>query len=94
MKQSVASFARALVVLLLFVAAPLSVVNATPAMAEPAQIMAAEPAVVVSEEAEPEAEDPWTARFLAPAGVVIAVVAIGASAAYYVVRVRGRYRVV
>jgi hypothetical protein len=94
MKQSVANFVRALAVLLLFVPAPLSVVNATPAMAEPAQIVAAEPAVVVPDAEEDEAEDPWTARFLAPAVVVIAVVAVGASAAYYVVRIRGRYRVV
>ena len=94
MKQSVANLVRTLAVLLLFVPAPLSVVNATPAMAEPAQIMAAEPAVEIPEEGESESEDPWTARFLAPAVVVIAVVAIGASLSYYVVRVRGRYRVV
>ncbi len=94
MKQSVANFVRALAVMLLFVPAPLAVVGTPPAVAEPVQIMAAEPAVVVPEAAEEEAEDPWTARFLAPAVVVIAVVAIGASASYYVVRIRGRYRVV
>ena len=44
-------------------------------------------------EAAEEEEDPWTARFLAPAVVVLCVVAIGASASYYVVRIRGRYRI-
>ena len=80
--------------MLLFVPAPLAVVGTPAAVAEPAQIVTAQPAVVVPEEAEEEAEDPWTARFLAPAVVVIAVVAIGASASYYIVRIRGRYRVV
>ncbi len=91
MKQSVANFVRALAVLLLFVPAPLSIANASPAMAD---TLAAEPAVIVPDEAEEEGEDPWTARFLAPAVVVITVVAVGASVSYYVVRVRGRYRVI
>ena len=95
MKQSLANFARALAVLLLFVPAPLIGVKASPAYAQStAQVIAAEPAVEVPEPAEPETEDPWTTRFLAPAVVAIAVVAVGASAAYYVVRIRGRYRVV
>jgi hypothetical protein len=94
MKQSIANLVRALAVLLLFVPAPLSVVNATPAMAEPAQTLAAEPAVILPEEAEEEAELPWTARFLGPAAVLIAVVVIAVPIVYYVVRVRGRYRVV
>jgi len=93
MKQSVANFVRALALLLLFVPAPLSVVNPTPAMAEP-EVIAAEPAVVIPEAAEEESEDPWTARFLAPAAVVIAVITVGAAVSYYVVRIRGRYRVV
>lgn len=94
MKQSVSNFVRALAVLLLFVPAPLSVATATPALAESNLIVAAEPAVVVPEAAADDEDDPWTARFLAPAAVVIGVVVVGASASYYVVRVRGRYRVV
>jgi hypothetical protein len=95
MKQSPVNFARALAVVLLFVPAPLVGVEAPAAYAAPApQILAAEPAVEVPEPAEEETEDPWTTRFLAPAVVVIAAVAVGASAAYYVVRIRGRYRVV
>ena len=93
MKHSVARLVRALAVLLLVVPAPVSLVNATPAMATPAEIVAAEPAVIVPDEAAEDEEDPWTARFLGPAAVVISVFAIGASAAYYVVRIRGRYRV-
>lgn len=94
MKQSVANFVRALAVLLLFAPAPLAVVTATPALAESTQVVAAEPAVVVPEAVEEDEEDPWTARFLAPAAVVIGVVVVGASVSYYVVRIRGRYRVV
>ena len=78
----------------MFVPAPLSVVNATPAMAEPAQVVAAEPAVMLPEASEEETEDPWTARFLAPAVVVIGAIVVGASLSYYVVRIRGRYRVI
>ena len=94
MKQSVASFARALAVMLLFVPAPLAVVGSPAAIAAPAEIVAAEPAVILPDAAEEEEEDPWTARFLAPAVVVIAVVSLGASVSYYIVRIRGRYRVV
>ncbi len=92
MKHSVANSLRALAVLLLFVPAPVALVNPPAAVAEPAQVVAAEPAVVVPEAGEEEEEQPWTSRFLAPASVVIAVVAIGASVSYYVVRIRGRYR--
>lgn len=95
MKQSFANLVRALAVLLLFVPAPLLVVDAPPAYADTgAQVVAAEPAVIVPEAAAEEEEDPWTARFLAPAVVVLGTVAVGAAASYYVVRVRGRYRVV
>lgn len=95
MKQSLASLVRGLAVLLLFVPAPLAVVGSAPAEAATgAQVVAAEPAVEVPEAAAEDEEDPWTARFLAPAVVVIAVVAVGASLSYYVVRIRGRYRVV
>ena len=61
-------------------------------MAAPAEVVAAEPAVVVPAEEEADEEPPWTARFLAPAVVVIAVLAVGGSLSYYVVRIRGRYR--
>ena len=95
MKQSVANFVRALAVLLLFVPAPLALVGTPQAYADDGvQIMAAEPAVVIPEAGEEESEDPWTARFLAPAVVVIGAATVVASAAYYIVRVRGRYRVV
>ena len=95
MKQSLANIGRALVVLLLFVPAPLAAVGAPEAYAAAdAQPLAADPAVEIPEEDEADEEDPWTARFLAPAVVVIAVVTVGASLLYYVVMVRGRYRVV
>ena len=93
MKQSVANFVRALAVVLLFLPGPVAIVAQSPAMAAPAETVAAEPAVILPEEEAEDEEDPWTARFLAPAVVVIAVVAIGASLSYYVVRIRGRYRV-
>ena len=45
--------------------------------------------------AEAEEEDqPWTARYLAPTVLALAVVALFASGGYYVVRIRGKYRVV
>lgn len=94
MKQHVASIVRALAVLLLFVPAPLAVFDAPPAYAAPAVVVAAEPVVEVPDVEGEDEEDPWTTRFLAPAVVVIAVVTVGASLAYYLVRIRGRYRVV
>jgi hypothetical protein len=94
MERPVASIVRALAVMLLLVPAPLATIEAAPAYAAPAHVLAAEPAVEVPEAAEEDEEEPWTARFLAPAVVVIAVVTVGASLAYYVVRIRGRYRVV
>jgi hypothetical protein len=95
MKQSLTKLARALWVLLLFVPALLSVVGTPAAVADTgAQIVAAEPAVVVPEEVEEGVEDPWTARFLAPLVFVIGVVSLGAAVSYYVVRIRGRYRTV
>ncbi|MDJ0499219.1 MAG: hypothetical protein QNJ89_15420 [Acidimicrobiia bacterium] len=94
MKQHVANLVRALVVLLLIMPAPLAVLGAAAADAAPVDVVAAEPAVEVPEAEGEEEEPPWTARFLAPAVVVIAVVTVGASLAYYVVRIRGRYRVV
>ena len=92
MKHSVTNFVRALAVLLMFVPAPVAVLNTPAAVAEPAQIMAAEPAVVLPDAAEEEAEDPWTARYLAPVSVVLTAVVVGAAVSYYVVRIRGRYR--
>lgn len=94
MKHRVVAITRALAMLLLFVPAPLAVSNAAPAYAAPALVVAAEPAVEVPEAEGEDEEDPWTARFLAPAVVAIAVLTVGASLAYYVVRIRGRYRVV
>lgn len=95
MKQSFDNLVRVLFVLLLFVPAPLAVVGATPAVADATvRISAAEPAVIIPEEAEEATEDPWTARFLVPAVVVIGPIAVGSAAAYYLVAIRGRYRVV
>ncbi len=95
MKQSLTKLVRALWVLFLFVPAPLSVVGTPAAIADNgAQTVAAEPAVVVPEDAEESAEDPWTARFLAPLVFVIGAVSLGAAVSYYVVRIRGRYRTV
>ncbi|MDJ0925283.1 MAG: hypothetical protein QNJ77_12045 [Acidimicrobiia bacterium] len=95
MKETLTNVVGALVVLLLFVPAPLAVVGTPAAYATGSpQVVAAEPAVEVPEESEDDEEDPWTARFLAPAVVVLGALTVGASLAYYVVRVRGRYRVV
>ena len=95
MKQSLANLVRSLTLLLLFVPAPLAIVGAPAAVAETSvQIVAAEPAVIVPEAVEEATEGPWTARFLAPAAVAIGVIAVGSVAAYYTVRIRGRYRVV
>ena len=80
--------------MLFFVPAPVAVFDATPAFAAPSGELVAQPAVEVPDAEGDEEEDPWTARFLAPAVVVIAVITVGASLAYYVVRIRGRYRVV
>ena len=93
MKHSAANFVRALAVLLLFVPAPMGVIGQTAAVATPGETLAAEPAVIVPEEAEEDEGDPWTARFLPASVVVLSVVAIGASASYYLIRIRGRYRV-
>ena len=95
MKQLLADLARAVAVLLVFVPAPLAVVGAPAAVADAsAQVVAAEPAVMVPAEAEEAAEQPWTIRFLAPLALILGVVTVVAAIAYYVVRIRGRYRVV
>jgi hypothetical protein len=95
MKKSLTNLIRSLALLLLFVPAPLAIVGSPAAVADASvQIVAAEPAVMVPEEAEDEVNDPWTARFLAPAAAVLGVAVVGSAAAYYAVRIRGRYRVV
>lgn len=95
MKQSFDTLVRILFVLLLFVPAPLAVVGTTPAVAESSvEALTDEPAVMLPEDAAEAEEDPWTTRFLAPAVVVIAVLSVGSVIAYYVVGIRGRYRVV
>jgi hypothetical protein len=93
MRETVANFVRALAVLLLLAPPLVGLFNTSKALAEPAQSVAAAPAVEVPVTAPEATEDPWTARYLGPAVVIIAVVAIGASVSYYVIRVRGRYRV-
>ena len=94
MKRYVEIIVRALVVMLLFVPAPLLAIDAAPAYAAPIDVVVAQPAVEIPEAEEADEEAPWTARFLAPAVVVIAAITVGASLAFYVVRIRGRYRVV
>jgi hypothetical protein len=90
MKQSIAILVRTFVVLLLMAPAP-ALAAPSPATAALDTIVA-QPAVEVVEESEEADEQPWTQRFLAPAMVVLGVIAVGASAAYYVVQIRGRYR--
>ena len=41
-----------------------------------------------------EEEQPWTARFLAPALLVLGIVAVVLVVVYYGVRMRGRYKIV
>lgn len=53
-----------------------------------------EPAEIAPSDAAEEEEQPWTARFLAPTLLLIGVLALVASLAYYGVRVRSRYEVV
>ena len=53
-----------------------------------------QPPVVVEPEAEEPEEQPWTARFLVPAAVVLAVVIFIAVLLYWIVRIKTRYRVV
>lgn len=53
-----------------------------------------EPAEVAPEPSDEDDEQPWTARFLAPALLLIGVLALIASLVYYGVRVRTRYEVV
>jgi len=85
---------RGLVVLLLVVPVPI-VLPARAADAQaPSRVAAAEPAVEVPKALDPALEQPWTARFLAPIVVVIGVVVVGAAGSYYILRIRGRYRVV
>ncbi len=51
------------------------------------------PAVPQEAGGEDEEQQPWTARFLAPLVLTIGVVGLVLSAAAYVVRIKGRYRV-
>jgi hypothetical protein len=52
------------------------------------------PAVEAEEGAEEEAEQPWTSRFLVPTVLAMGALGVVAAFGFYVVRVRGRYRVV
>lgn len=53
-----------------------------------------EPAEIAPPAAEDDAEQPWTTRFLAPALLLMGIVALIGSIAYYGVRVRNRYEIV
>jgi len=52
------------------------------------------PAVEAEEAAEDEDDQPWTSRFLVPTVLAMGALGVVAAFGYYVVRVRGRYRVV
>lgn len=43
---------------------------------------------------EEEVEQPWTQRYMVPTLMLLALVAVGSSVLYYVVRLRSRYTVV
>ena len=51
------------------------------------------PAVEVPPAEAEEDEQPWTTRYLVPTTLLLGLVAIGGSLAYYGFRIRGRYRV-
>lgn len=53
-----------------------------------------EPAEMAPADAPDEEEQPWTARFLAPAILTLGVLGLVGSVAYYGIRVRSRYEVV
>ena len=53
-----------------------------------------EPAEITPPAAEDDAEQPWTSRFLAPTILVIGIVALIGSIAYYGIWVRSRYEIV
>lgn len=93
MKQTLTDLVYALAVLLLFVTAPLALSAPSPAYADTAAAVVAAPAVEAPAPVPPDTEQPWTARFLAPAIVVLGVAVVVAAGAYYIVKVRGRYRV-
>ncbi|MFQ5555664.1 MAG: hypothetical protein ACE5GC_09900 [Acidimicrobiia bacterium] len=52
------------------------------------------PAVEAPSASEDDSDQPWTARYLAPTVLAMALVALAGSGAYYALRVRGKYRVV
>ena len=52
-----------------------------------------EPAEMAPSPEDSEAEDQWTAKFLAPTVAVLGVVGIVLAFAFYMLRVRARYRV-
>jgi hypothetical protein len=52
------------------------------------------PPVTVGDTTPEPVEEPWTARFLAPATAVLGLVIFVIVVAYYFIRIRGRYEVV
>lgn len=86
------------VALLLFVLGVPAAAIATEAETESTTTTAADPdaivpAVEVPAVAEEAEEPPWTTRFLAPATLALGVLGVVGAAAYYGVRIVGRYRV-
>jgi hypothetical protein len=81
-------------IVVLLLAFPAAAVATVPAGSASGDVLAADgPAVEAPAEAADEEEQPWTARYLAPAVLLLAVVAIGGSVLYYAVRIRGKYTV-
>lgn len=52
------------------------------------------PAVEAPAASEEEEEAPWTSRFLVPTVLALGALSVVAAAGFYIVRIRGRYRVV
>lgn len=96
-----------LIVLATLIAGPTTAVAAEPSVlafteapseeppaSEPSFAPGQEPAVIAPPAQAPEDDLPWTADYLAPLLVVGGIAALAASFAFYLVRIRGRYRVV
>ena len=82
-------------IVVLLLAFPAVAVANVPAGSASGDVLAADgPAVEAPVEFADEEEQPWTARFLAPAVLLLSVIAIGSSVLYYAVRIRGKYTVV
>ncbi len=64
-----------------------------PAEQDPGSELGIVPAVEAPVEGAEESDAPWTQRFLAPLVLLLGVLGLVASIAYYGLRIRGKYRV-